>query len=134
MPERDADTFALAQRYRRERDDARRELAELRATVTRHERERLVMTLAARLGFRDPGDAWAHAKHWNLSAEQWESDAEMRRALTQLLAEKPYLSVRYRVASSEAGGVLSFDDIASMSAEEINRRWDEVQSVLEAKA
>lgn len=107
-----------------ERDTAVAELQSFKRRI-------LVESVAKRLGWREPADA-----HLYLDAEDMDDEALAEAALKRVAKKKEFL-VNPKKATGGPGpnngaGGLSVDDIKQMSQEEINRRWPEVQKVLEA--
>lgn len=127
----------------REREAELQEASEARATAEREKieaqesldgfrREVRVTRVATLLSFHDPADAMAQLAS---QPENTGDDKSCLRALRQLAKDKPYLvdarKARGRAMNEGNGqGGLTWDQIQSMSEDEINARWSEVGPVL----
>ena len=106
-----------------ERDEARFELDSYRRRIR-------ISTVATRQGFKDPEDA-----HAFLADDETEDEQSTERALKRLARQKPYLVNKPRssgvaVGSGGNGVGLTVEEIKSMTPDQINARWDEVQKVM----
>jgi hypothetical protein len=88
-----------------------------------------IQGVAQRLGFKDTEDAVRF-----LDEDDTEDDVSTERALKRLAREKPYLVDAKRSSGAPVNGersaTLTLDDIKKMSQDEINARWEEVQTAL----
>lgn len=122
-------------------DRLRADLATLQAQVAERDRamaeQRLrsqIISSAAKLGFNDPEDAYRMLDLQEFTVENGTADG-IDEGLAALRKAKPYLARQAgapAVAPTNPAGqrTLTKADVAGMSADEINRRWDEVEKVL----
>lgn len=115
----------LAKQYETERDEARKDLADLKTRIK-------VEGIAKRLKFRREDEAIALLPN-NLDRDD---DGAVSKALEDLAAERPHLVDNGAPPPSGAPagggnqGGLTLEQVKAMTPDEINRRWDEVQPVL----
>lgn len=114
---------------------AQRQLTEREAQVAEQRLRSAVLTAAARQGFVDPEDAFRMLDREALALGENGAVDGIEEHLVALRKAKPYL-VRSAAApalqpTNPAGQrSLTKADVAGMTADEINRRWDEVEKVL----
>lgn len=115
-----------------ESERMRKRLEELESQAQSFAEEKLryeVMLAAGRLGIVDPEAAFRL-----LDREELGEDGDIESVLREMLAKRPYLGGRPPSSpTNPAKGKtarLSREDVARMSAGEVNRRWDEVQAAL----
>lgn len=114
----------LAKQYETERDQARKDLADLKAQIK-------VEGIAKRLKFRNTDEAIALLPTDTDRADE----AAVSAALEALAENRPHLLDNGAPGPTglPAGGSptgLTLEQIKEMSPAEVNRRWDEVQPVL----
>lgn len=114
---------------------AQRQLTEREAQVAEGRLRSAVLTAAAKQGFVDPEDAFRMLERDELALGENGSVDGIEEALGALRKAKPYLvrsaSAQPIQPTNPAGQrSLTKADVAGMTADEINRRWDEVEKVL----
>lgn len=114
---------------------AQRQIAEREAQVAEGRLRSAVLTAAAKQGFVDPEDAFRMLERDELALGENGSVDGIEEALGALRKAKPYLvrsaSAQPIQPTNPAGQrSLTKADVAGMTADEINRRWDEVEKVL----
>lgn len=112
---------------------AQRQIAEREAQVAEQRLRSAVLAAAARQGFVDPEDAFRMLDREALG-ENGSVDG-IEEALGALRKAKPYLvrsaaSPALQPTNPAGQRSLTKADVAGMTADEINRRWDEVEKVL----
>lgn len=117
----------LAKQYEQERDEARTELANLKAKIK-------VESSARALKFKNADEAVALLRERGIDQTD---DTAVTDALTALAEERPHLIDTGRPGPSglpsggdpQTGG-LTLEEVKAMTPAEVNARWDEVQKVL----
>lgn len=106
---------------------------------TRERSELLLSTAverqATKLGFADPADAMNLLRRTDIEFETDGTPKNVEKLLKDLIKAKPYLAGAGTPgadlgSSGDGGSVLTREQISKMSAEEINRRWPEVQAAM----
>lgn len=121
-------------------DEERAKTVEAETRAERAEKELVkfkfqikVNEIASNLGFEDPSDAHLYLSDDDLEA----TDKVLEGQLTKVLRQKPHLKSKRKATGGNGGGGtgpaggLTIEDIKLMSAQEINKRWDEVQKVMQ---
>jgi hypothetical protein len=114
---------------------AQRQVAEREAQVAEQQLRSAVLAAAARHGFVDPEDAFRMLDREELALGENGSVDGIEEALGALRKAKPYLvrsaaSPALQPTNPAGQRSLTKADVAGMTADEINRRWDEVEKVL----
>ena len=114
---------------------AQRQIAEREAQVAEGRLRSAVLAAAARQGFVDPEDAFRMLDREELALGENGSVDGIEEALGSLRKAKPYLvrsaaSPPLQPTNPAGQRSLTKADVAGMTADEINRRWDEVEKVL----
>ncbi len=115
--------------------DKEREKSELERRYQESTLRYEVMLAASKLGIVDPEAAWRLLDAAEIEYDDQGQPQQVEKMLQTLISKKPYL-----VASGGSSGAtnparasqLTREQIEKMSPAEINRRWDEVQKVLES--
>lgn len=127
----------------REKDER---IAELEGQITKLEGEvtnvrggQVIGRVAKRLGFEDVDDAEVWFPRYSRDGEEVTNEQDVEAVLKRVLKEKPKLKAKGQPTGGPTGvgppngQKFTYDQVKSMSQEQINANWDEVQKVLEAQ-
>lgn len=114
----------------KERDEAIKERDEAKNELVGYKRQQRVTSKASKLLFIDPADA-----HLYLKDTEMDDDDQTERALKRVLREKPHLKSTKRPSGTPLNGNeggLTFEQISTMSQQELIDRKPEVDAALTA--